>query len=722
MSLSLQECVRKIQQEYPNEKPYAVTAWQHGYVFNLISPDVDPKRAHADFHYMNPNDGEITGSLHTIKMLGNQSFRAAWEKAQLVEDALKGDGGGEAEAAEHSAFPKRATGPGGMTAGYQVRRAGGTSSGFFNSAGSGEWTGYSDVLSHHGIKGQSWGVSNGPPYPLDQKTHNRVVKNAGKTKAAKAEAEKVAKANSKEGILDEVVAPLAVAAAQIGIVVGVRRLIVNAVANRMHNKRKQNSKDLSHDLIDDYSEDKDFSDANPPKMIQGTHTPEQDMAACNPKYFNHEIPGTSNNCVLCSFTYDLRRRGYDVTAKASAEGFDPDRMAKDIYENPRTDRISKGNFQDVYNEAARRYPEGSRGVIGCNGIFGGGHEMAWERQGGKLVVRCAQSQEVLTPQRLSELGFRSRDVEFIRTDHLKVKMSGIHNVCNEMKPDWKKTVKSIAQTRESTKVTKPKNAKTMTKAQKQKSLREQWKKQHPGVPLTAENEKVMDNWVKENMWSMQMRDEGIIMIHQSGRKQDMNNLTARIAAGYTVRRSTGSDGDELMHYGIKGQKWGVRRYQEENGTYTAAGRERYGKGDAGGDEKDKKKGPTNKDGEAVKTDSGSSKWKASEASQLSDEELNRRNSRLQREQQYVNATTPQWKKDAKQIATDALKKIFIGTAVGLAVAAVRNKYKDTVGPWLGKQAGTALNAIKNAGSGLLNKLNPKAPHQISMDEYMKNRG
>ena len=32
--------------------------------------------------------------------------------------------------------------------------------------------------------------------------------------------------------------------------------------------------------------------------------------------------------------------------------------------------------------------------------------------------------------------------------------------------------------------------------------------------------------------------------------------------------------DELYHYGIKGQKWGVRRYQNEDGSYTAAGKNR----------------------------------------------------------------------------------------------------------------------------------------------------
>lgn len=31
----------------------------------------------------------------------------------------------------------------------------------------------------------------------------------------------------------------------------------------------------------------------------------------------------------------------------------------------------------------------------------------------------------------------------------------------------------------------------------------------------------------------------------------------------------------LQHYGVKGMKWGVRRYQNEDGTLTAAGKERY---------------------------------------------------------------------------------------------------------------------------------------------------
>lgn len=32
-----------------------------------------------------------------------------------------------------------------------------------------EWNLDDDYLGHHGVKGQKWGVRNGPPYPIEDK-------------------------------------------------------------------------------------------------------------------------------------------------------------------------------------------------------------------------------------------------------------------------------------------------------------------------------------------------------------------------------------------------------------------------------------------------------------------------------------------------------------------------------------------------------------------------
>ena len=74
---------------------------------------------------------------------------------------------------------------------------------------------------------------------------------------------------------------------------------------------------------------------------------------------------------------------------------------------------------------------------------------------------------------------------------------------------------------------------------------------------------------------------------------------------YTIIRS-----DELTHHGIKGQKWGVRRFQNEDRTWTEAGKERYGSGNDGdkkssggsaGSSKSGRKGLTDGQKKALKT-------------------------------------------------------------------------------------------------------------------------
>lgn len=56
----------------------------------------------------------------------------------------------------------------------------------------------------------------------------------------------------------------------------------------------------------------------------------------------------------------------------------------------------------------------------------------------------------------------------------------------------------------------------------------------------------------------------------------------------------------LSHHGIQGQKWGVRRYQNKDGSFTPAGRERYSHGLETPTFRDRKHGETKNDYKARK--------------------------------------------------------------------------------------------------------------------------
>lgn len=75
------------------------------------------------------------------------------------------------------------------------------------------------------------------------------------------------------------------------------------------------------------------------------------------------------------------------------------------------------------------------------------------------------------------------------------------------------------------------------------------------------------------------------------------------------------ENNHLQHHGVKGMKWGVRRYQNTDGSLTPAGKKRYDQDVSGLSDKQKKRYTTNPD-KWVKEDLERSKKVVDEGVQL----------------------------------------------------------------------------------------------------------
>lgn len=482
--LNLQQCIDKIKEEYPESYPYAFIIIEGKYVFDLVKKGEKPEGHISDMHVVDPETGDITGGISIMEFLKDEGFREKWKKPNLVSDHDK--------SLTHSNFSYRSNQNGwGVTLKNDE-----------------------NYLMHNGIRGQRWGVQNGPPYPLDSKTHNSVVKEAEGGRAEKGAPNrnfgKSANSNTIGMTSDTKEALVELAATSVPIL---SLLAVNAfVSSKFYAKRRQNKFNkrnlaVSEDLLSDIADvGKDFSEDKMPRKIPGNHSVEDDMAAVNPKYNNGVIPGTSVNCLLCSVTYDLRRRGYDVTALASESGTaSKGVLQEDIYKDLKIDKIRARSWTEYFNKMASQYPEGSRGLLNASGPYMG-HSMAWEIRNGKVELLDTQSNSKMTARELSNYGFdsNSRDNECMRLDNLELKPSGIKLASAELKQGWKNTINTERkQYNENNKnnskfkelpMVAGKPSTRITDSQRRKNYEETYLKYHPNASKEA-----IDNYVNQQL-------------------------------------------------------------------------------------------------------------------------------------------------------------------------------------------------------------------------------
>ena len=146
-------------------------------------------------------------------------------------------------------------------------------------------------------------------------------------------------------------------------------------------------------------------------------TPDEDMERVNPAFKNWDV-NTKNNCVLCTASMELRRRGYDVQAKKATSGYDGNEIIKDwfpgakpkdseggltntslteYYKRRRIPKIDKENQAKMISNTMseiQNQKDGARGQI-CvtwDGTFSG-HSIAYANEGGKVVIYDTQANE-----------------------------------------------------------------------------------------------------------------------------------------------------------------------------------------------------------------------------------------------------------------------------------------------------------------------------------------
>lgn len=111
---------------------------------------------------------------------------------------------------------------------------------------------------------------------------------------------------------------------------------------------------------------------------------------------------------------------------------------------------------------------------------------------------------------------------------------------------------------------------------------------------------------------------------------------------------------ELKHWGIKGMKWGVRRYQNKDGSLTPAGKKRYSDG-------------STSSSSTSKSSQTSQQPKKKTVSEMSDQELRDAVNRLRLEQDYAKLN-PEKVSRGKKFVDNLLDEALSGVARGAGSA------------------------------------------------------
>ena len=142
-----------------------------------------------------------------------------------------------------------------------------------------------------------------------------------------------------------------------------------------------------------------------------------------------------NNCALCSVTYSLRRKGYDVTANLQNNGEYNSNIAS-WFKNAKTDSVKsdlttadmwslKGATKvgkEMLNSLKEQHGDNAFGIWTMSWLPGGGHAIAWEVKDGKPYFIDAQTNTIYDEKNIGKIFQYSNKTSYMcmRTDNAEI--------------------------------------------------------------------------------------------------------------------------------------------------------------------------------------------------------------------------------------------------------------------------------------------------------------